>query len=149
MSKATTLLSALLNGEPIEDFEPRSRVEAYLKNCCLACGCDGLPEPLTEMDALLYALAEKLAAFVELKNQDKTFTENGTYAADEGFTGLGVVTVNVEPPEPVLQELTITENGEYLPSNGAVGFSKVVANIYIPTAEDIMATLPKWEGGSY
>ncbi len=30
-----------------------------------------------------------------IKNQDKTITENGTYAADEGFTGLGKVTVNV------------------------------------------------------
>lgn len=54
-----------------------------------------------------------------------------------------------ESADPVLQELSITENGEYLPSDGVDGFSKVVANIYIPTAEDIMATLPKWEGGSY
>ena len=61
MSKETELLAALLNGERIEDFKPRSRMEAYLKNCCLACGCDGLPEPITETDALLYALAEKVA----------------------------------------------------------------------------------------
>lgn len=54
-----------------------------------------------------------------------------------------------ESADPVLQELSITENGEYLPSEGVDGFSKVVANIYIPTAEDIMATLPKWNGGSY
>ncbi len=61
MSKQTELLTALLNGEPIEDFKPKSRMEAYLKNCCLACGCDGLPEPISESDVLMYQLAEKIA----------------------------------------------------------------------------------------
>lgn len=32
---------------------------------------------------------------VEINNQDKTITENGTYTADAGYTGLGEVTVNV------------------------------------------------------
>lgn len=32
----------------------------------------------------------------EVYNQDKTITENGTYTADDGYTGLGTVTVNVE-----------------------------------------------------
>lgn len=32
---------------------------------------------------------------VQINNQDKTITANGTYTADEGFTGLGNVTVNV------------------------------------------------------
>lgn len=31
----------------------------------------------------------------EINNQNKTITENGTYTADEGYTGLGEVTVNV------------------------------------------------------
>lgn len=30
-----------------------------------------------------------------VKNQHKTITENGVYRADEGYTGLGTVTVNV------------------------------------------------------
>lgn len=30
-----------------------------------------------------------------IKNQDKTITENGVYTADEGYTGLGEVTVDV------------------------------------------------------
>ena len=30
-----------------------------------------------------------------IRNQDKTITENGTYTADNGYTGLGKVTVNV------------------------------------------------------
>lgn len=62
MSKEIELLDALLNDEPVEDFTPRSRMEAYLKNCCLACGCDGLPEPITETDRLLFALSEKMAS---------------------------------------------------------------------------------------
>ena len=32
---------------------------------------------------------------VEINNQNKTITENGTYTADAGYTGLGEVTVNV------------------------------------------------------
>lgn len=60
MTNIEQLLTALLNGETL-DIVPRTRVEAYLKNCCEGCGCDGLPEPLTRADALLYALAEKLA----------------------------------------------------------------------------------------
>ena len=54
MSDVTKLLQALLNGEDIGNFEPKSRMEAYLKNCCLASGVVGLPEPITETDALLY-----------------------------------------------------------------------------------------------
>lgn len=33
----------------------------------------------------------------EVLNQDITVTENGVYKADAGYTGLGVVTVNVQP----------------------------------------------------
>jgi hypothetical protein len=32
---------------------------------------------------------------VPINNQDKTITQNGTYTADEGYTGLGTVSVNV------------------------------------------------------
>lgn len=121
MSNATTLLSALVNGESIEGFEPRSRMEAYLKNCCLACGCDGLPEPLSEADQLLYLLAEKLAGSgsgegVTIRNQNKTITANGAYKADSGYTGLGTVTVNVPIPDvdaAIAEELEAIENGTY------------------------------------
>lgn len=34
---------------------------------------------------------------VTIKNQNKTITENGTYTADSGYTGLGRVTVDVPP----------------------------------------------------
>lgn len=45
----------------VENLTPRSRMEAYLKNCCLACGCDGLPAPITTTDKLLYHLAQTVA----------------------------------------------------------------------------------------
>lgn len=32
----------------------------------------------------------------QINNQDKTITENGTYTADSGYTGLGTVSVNVQ-----------------------------------------------------
>lgn len=38
---------------------------------------------------------EKIKAISTVKNQDKTITENGTYSADNGYTGLGTVTVDV------------------------------------------------------
>ena len=60
MTDIEKLLIALLNDETI-DFTPKTRTEAYLKNCCDACGCEGLPTPITRQDALLYELAEKLA----------------------------------------------------------------------------------------
>lgn len=47
--------------EMLENYEPRSKMEAYLKNCCLACGCDGLPTPVSTTDVLLYKLSEQLA----------------------------------------------------------------------------------------
>lgn len=34
-----------------------------------------------------------------VNNQDKTITENGTYTADQGYTGIGTATVNVPQPQ--------------------------------------------------
>ena len=41
------------------------------------------------------ALVDGFGSGVTINNQDKTITENGTYTADEGYTGLGTVLVNV------------------------------------------------------
>lgn len=59
-SRIETLLKALLNGESVEDFEPQSRAEHYLKNCILQSGVEGLPDPQSRLDALLYELAEMM-----------------------------------------------------------------------------------------
>lgn len=45
-----------------------------------------------------------------IRNQDKTITENGTYTADSGYTGLGMVTVNVPIPTYYIEK-TVDANG--------------------------------------
>lgn len=46
-----------------------------------------------------------------INNQDITVTENGTYTANEGYTGLG--TVEVQVPNPSTGILSIVANGSY------------------------------------
>lgn len=69
------------------------------------------------MDILAYAIQKKLLGSggtggggesKPITLQDKTFTENGTYTADEGFDGLGVVVVEVGGggEDEVLDEVT-------------------------------------------
>lgn len=56
-SRTEKLLTAMLNGETVTDFEPTSRVEAYL--LYLIKGDGELPAPVSRLDALLYRLAEQ------------------------------------------------------------------------------------------
>jgi len=51
------------------------------------------PEKLVKGNTVLGI--EGTAEGQTINNQNKTITENGTYQADEGYTGLGTVTVNV------------------------------------------------------
>lgn len=44
-------------------------------------------------------------AGTEINNQDKEITENGTYNADEGYTGLGTVTVNIKEKAHLFQSI--------------------------------------------
>lgn len=63
------------------------------------------------------------------KLQDKTITKNGTVSADDGYAGLGNVTVNVENTELKLQEKTVTANGEVTADEGYDGLSKVTVSV--------------------
>lgn len=67
----------------------------------------------------------------EVSLQDKTVIENGTYTADTGYDGLGVVTVNVpsNDVEVSLQNKTITENGTYAADSGYDGLGTVTVNV--------------------
>ena len=60
----------------------------------------------------MYLGGQKVSPIVtvgaEINNQDKTITENGTYTADAGYTGLGEVTVNVPSEQPLITELNVT-----------------------------------------
>ena len=60
-TRIETLLNAVINGDTIE-FTPRSRMEEYLKNCINKAGIEGLPDPRSRADALLYMLAENISS---------------------------------------------------------------------------------------
>lgn len=67
-----------------------------------------------------------------VKNQDKTLTKNGAYTADDGYTGLGKVTVNV--PVGVFPSDTkyIRSNGAYDVTDYAEAYVDVPASGFIP-----------------
>jgi hypothetical protein len=51
---------------------------------------------ISQIQTALIGKASGGSGSTEINLQDKTITENGTYSADEGYDGLGNVTVNVE-----------------------------------------------------
>lgn len=53
------LIDDLLDGESIENFTPKSKLEAYVKAALLKSGTDGLDIPVNRLDALLYWNADK------------------------------------------------------------------------------------------
>ena len=66
-----------------------------------------LPENIKK-DVQIFDVVGTLEAGTEINNQNKKITENGTYTADEGYTGLGTVTVSV--PQENLQEQLNTQD---------------------------------------
>lgn len=81
----------------------------------------------------VYSIGGEPSGGGEVKNQNKTFTQNGVYTADAGYTGLGTVTVNVESQSLNLQQKTATQNGNVTPDTGYDGLSKVIVNVPAPT----------------
>ena len=79
----------------------------------------------------------------EVKNQNKTITENGVYTADSGYTGLGRVSVNVETTEPTLASLTVTPSKTaqtITPPSGIDGYNTVSVNAVTASIDsDIVA----------
>jgi len=59
---------------------------------------------------------------VDINNQDKTITENGTYTADEGYTGLGEVLVNV-PSSGIGITREVSSRGVYQIPNSPFTFT--------------------------
>ena len=102
------------------------------------------------MDIFELAFAKKLgggsgsSGGVTIKNQDKTFTENGTYAHDSGYTGLGIVKVDVQPKN---QDKNITANGTYRADSGYTGLGEVV--VAVPPTPPNNQDITVKENGTY
>lgn len=60
-----------------------------------------------------------------INNQDKTITSNGEYTADTGYTGLGTVTVDVEPTITSLSITPSTSSQTITAPSGTDGYSPI------------------------
>lgn len=74
-------------------------------------------------------------AGTKINNQDKEVVENGTYTADEGYTGLGIVTVNVPSTGVDTSDATATAKDIINGKTAYVNGEKITGNIQERTAE--------------
>ena len=113
ITREEKLLDAVSTGSP-SGIEPITREEMYL---AYIGGQDVIPpEPITRKEQLLSMIPLNGGSGVVIRNQNKEITENGTYKADAGYTGLGTVKVNVPIPDvdaAISAELEVIENGTY------------------------------------
>ena len=127
ITREEKILNDISSGEDL-GFEPITREEMYLAHLA---GIGKKPEkPITRKEMFLDKIELGSGGdSVTINNQDKTITENGTYTADEGYTGLGTVTVDVQSAgggeASVLNSLidrSITEVSSNVTTIGAYAF---------------------------
>ena len=88
-SRIEELLNAAIDGGKI-DFEPRSRAEKYLKAVVNKSGTEGLPTPISRIDALYFKLAETAPLSYEAGKQSAydefwdTYQKNGERTSYQG-----------------------------------------------------------------
>ena len=96
ITREEKLLNTLATGVA-SGVSPITREEQYLSY--IAGETYTKPDaPITRKEAFLDKIPQGGGggSGVTIKNQNKTITENGTYTADSGYTGLGTVTVDVQ-----------------------------------------------------
>lgn len=112
ITREEMLLNAVATGVS-SGIEPITREEMYL---AYIGGQDVIPpEPITRKEQFLSMIAPGGGSGVTIRNQNKTVTENGTYTADAGYTGLGIVTVAV--PIPDVEETWFSTEGQMYTKN--------------------------------
>lgn len=120
ITREEMLLNAVATGVS-SGIEPITREEMYL---AYIGGQDVVPpDPITRKEQFLSKIAPGGGSGVIISNQDKTITENGTYTADAGYTGLGEVTVAV--PIPDVEEIFISPYGVGYTANMVLDCAKV------------------------
>ncbi len=72
-----------------------TRIKNNIAASYAECSAKGATLPATENSENLPNTIASISSGTTINNQNKTFTENGTYTADAGYTGLGTVIVNV------------------------------------------------------
>lgn len=95
VSREEMLMQSIATGSP-SNVVPITREEKYLS--FIAGESANKPNaPITRKEVFLDKIPQGggSGGGVTIRNQNKTITENGTYTADSGYTGLGTVTVEV------------------------------------------------------
>lgn len=87
----------------------------------------------------LYIGNKKYAPIIRqgVNNQNKTITENGVYTADEGYTGLGEVSVNVPQGEATRFGVNFDDLLGVIDNNGVLNPSTASINLNFDGVRDI------------
>lgn len=145
ITRTEQYLNGIAEGKSV-DIEPVTRKELFLAK---AAGMDvETPDPVTREEMYLSKISGGSSGGVPINNQDKTITQNGAYTADEGYTGLGTVSVNVARDDQVDVEeqrdalIARSISGDFVSNADTIGVSalsecKSLTNARFPLATKI------------